>query len=162
MIEDDKSSKGSEPFITGVRGQAPPLVTTSFHVKDQGKVVLDCVLHVDMNCNTSLRAACTCMYNVLSLICVCCTSKGNASPRFMRCTAYNMPCTSDMAKQSQVPLAAVIKPLATLPADEVRHYFIIQALEARCLQVNNGLNEWKTVVLPEALACLIPTCQIQN
>ncbi|MEQ2183770.1 Protein transport protein Sec24C [Goodea atripinnis] len=30
-----------------------------------------------------------------------------------------MPCTSDMAKQSQVPLAAVIKPLATLPPDEV-------------------------------------------
>lgn len=45
---------------------------------------------------------------------------GNASPRYIRCTAYNMPCTSDMAKQSQVPLAAVIKPLATLPPDEVR------------------------------------------
>lgn len=44
---------------------------------------------------------------------------GNASPRFVRCTAYNMPCTADMAKQSQVPLAAVIKPLATLPPDEV-------------------------------------------
>lgn len=44
---------------------------------------------------------------------------GNASPRFVRCTAYNMPCTADMAKQSQVPLAAVIKPLATLPLDEV-------------------------------------------
>lgn len=44
---------------------------------------------------------------------------GNASPRFVRCTAYSMPCTADMAKQSQVPLAAVIKPFATLPADEV-------------------------------------------
>lgn len=44
---------------------------------------------------------------------------GNASPRFVRCTAYNMPCTADMAKQSQVPLAAVIKPLGTLPPDEV-------------------------------------------
>lgn len=49
-------------------------------------------------------------------MCVC---LGNASPRFVRCTAYNMPCTADMAKQSQVPLAAVIKPLATLPQDEV-------------------------------------------
>ena len=49
-----------------------------------------------------------------------CASLGNASPRFVRCTAYNMPCTADMAKQSQVPLAAVIKPLATLPPDEVR------------------------------------------
>ncbi len=48
-----------------------------------------------------------------------CLCLGNASPRFVRCTAYNMPCTADMAKQSQVPLAAVIKPLATLPPDEV-------------------------------------------
>lgn len=54
-------------------------------------------------------------------------SKGNASPRYIRCTAYNMPCNSDMAKQSQVPLAAVIKPLAPLPADEVKymHYCML-------------------------------------
>ncbi|KAM9837556.1 protein transport protein Sec24C [Aulostomus maculatus] len=83
VIEDDKA-KSTEPFTTGVRGQAPPLVTTSFQVKDQG----------------------------------------NASPRFIRCTAYNMPCTADMAKQSQVPLAAVIKPLATLPPDETPPYLV--------------------------------------
>ncbi|XP_041671422.1 protein transport protein Sec24C isoform X2 [Cheilinus undulatus] len=83
VIEDDKA-KCTEPFTTGVRGQAPPLVTTNFQVKDQG----------------------------------------NASPRFIRCTAYNMPCTADMAKQSQVPLAAVIKPLATLPPDESPPYLV--------------------------------------
>uniref|UniRef100_A0A4W6ERW9 SEC24 homolog C, COPII coat complex component n=1 Tax=Lates calcarifer TaxID=8187 RepID=A0A4W6ERW9_LATCA len=83
VIEDDKA-KSTEPFTTGVRGQAPPLVTTNFQVKDQG----------------------------------------NASPRFIRCTAYNMPCTADMAKQSQVPLAAVIKPLATLPPDETPPYVV--------------------------------------
>ncbi|KAJ7987783.1 hypothetical protein DPEC_G00330090 [Dallia pectoralis] len=84
VIEDDRANKSSEPFTTGVRGQAPPLVTTNFQVKDQG----------------------------------------NASPRFMRCTAYNMPCTADMAKQSQVPLAAVIKPLATLPPEETPPYMV--------------------------------------
>ncbi|XP_051530060.1 protein transport protein Sec24C-like isoform X7 [Myxocyprinus asiaticus] len=84
VIEDDKANKGSEPFITGVRGQAPPLITTNFQVRDQG----------------------------------------NASPRYIRCTAYNMPCSSDMAKQSQVPLAAVIKPLATLPPDETLPYLV--------------------------------------
>uniref|UniRef100_A0A673KLG8 Protein transport protein Sec24C-like n=1 Tax=Sinocyclocheilus rhinocerous TaxID=307959 RepID=A0A673KLG8_9TELE len=84
VIEDDKANKGSEPFTTGVRGQAPPLVTTKFQVKDQG----------------------------------------NASPRYIRCTAYNMPCNSDMAKQSQVPLAAVIKPLAPLPLDETPPYLL--------------------------------------
>ncbi|XP_064806815.1 protein transport protein Sec24C-like isoform X2 [Oncorhynchus masou masou] len=84
VIEDDRVNKSSEPFTTGVRGQAPPLVTTNFQVKDQG----------------------------------------NASPRFIRCTAYNMPCTADMAKQSQVPLAAVIKPLAMLPPDETPPYIV--------------------------------------
>ncbi|XP_006004983.1 protein transport protein Sec24C isoform X2 [Latimeria chalumnae] len=84
VIEDDKASRGSEPFTTGVRGQAPPLITTNFLVKDQG----------------------------------------NASPRYIRCTAYNFPCTSDMAKQSQVPLAAVIKPMAALPLDEVPPYIV--------------------------------------
>lgn len=44
---------------------------------------------------------------------------GNASPRYIRCTSYNIPCTSDMAKQAQVPLAAVIKPLARLSPEEV-------------------------------------------
>ncbi|NXN18049.1 SC24C protein, partial [Indicator maculatus] len=84
VIEDDRSNRGSEPFVTGVRGQVPPLVTTNFLVKDQG----------------------------------------NASPRYIRCTSYNIPCTSDMAKQSQVPLAAVIKPLATLPPEEALPYLV--------------------------------------
>uniref|UniRef100_A0A7N8Y484 SEC24 homolog C, COPII coat complex component n=1 Tax=Mastacembelus armatus TaxID=205130 RepID=A0A7N8Y484_9TELE len=86
VIEDDKA-KSTEPFTTGVRGQAPPLVTTNFQVKDQGTYVSHAVM-------------------------------------FIRCTAYNMPCTADMAKQSQVPLAAVIKPLATLPPDETPPYLV--------------------------------------
>lgn len=44
--------------------------------------------------------------------------QGNASPRFIRCTTYCFPSTADMAKQSQIPLAAVIKPFAALPANE--------------------------------------------
>uniref|UniRef100_A0A8C5IBB4 Protein transport protein Sec24D n=1 Tax=Gouania willdenowi TaxID=441366 RepID=A0A8C5IBB4_GOUWI len=39
-------------------------------------------------------------------------------PRFMRCTTYSLPCTAELAKQCQVPLAAVIKPLARLPKKE--------------------------------------------
>uniref|UniRef100_A0A8C0WRD3 Protein transport protein Sec24C n=1 Tax=Castor canadensis TaxID=51338 RepID=A0A8C0WRD3_CASCN len=84
VIEDDRNNRGSEPFVTGVRGQVPPLVTTNFLVKDQG----------------------------------------NASPRYIRCTSYNIPCTSDMAKQAQVPLAAVIKPLARLPPNEASPYVV--------------------------------------
>ncbi|XP_030654240.1 protein transport protein Sec24C isoform X1 [Nomascus leucogenys] len=84
VIEDDRNNRGAEPFVTGVRGQVPPLVTTNFLVKDQG----------------------------------------NASPRYIRCTSYNIPCTSDMAKQAQVPLAAVIKPLARLPPEEASPYVV--------------------------------------
>uniref|UniRef100_A0A8D0HPG2 SC24C protein n=1 Tax=Sphenodon punctatus TaxID=8508 RepID=A0A8D0HPG2_SPHPU len=84
VIEDDRNNRSSEPFVTGVRGQVPPLVTTNFLVKDQG----------------------------------------NTSPRYIRCTSYNIPCTSDMAKQSQVPLAAVIKPLSALPTEEALPYLV--------------------------------------
>ncbi|XP_012928342.1 protein transport protein Sec24C isoform X6 [Heterocephalus glaber] len=84
VIEDDRNNRASEPFVTGIRGQVPPLVTTNFLVKDQG----------------------------------------NASPRYIRCTSYNIPCTSDMAKQAQVPLAAVIKPLARLPQEEASPYVV--------------------------------------
>lgn len=48
------------------------------------------------------------------------TLSGNASPRYIRCTTYCFPCTADMAKQAQVPLAAVIMPFATVPSNEVR------------------------------------------
>ncbi|XP_043425497.1 protein transport protein Sec24D isoform X1 [Prionailurus bengalensis] len=50
--------------------------------------------------------------------------QGNASPRYIRCTTYCFPCTSDMAKQAQIPLAAVIKPFATVPSNETPLYLV--------------------------------------
>uniref|UniRef100_G1T534 SEC24 homolog D, COPII coat complex component n=2 Tax=Oryctolagus cuniculus TaxID=9986 RepID=G1T534_RABIT len=50
--------------------------------------------------------------------------QGNASPRYIRCTTYCFPCTSDMAKQAQIPLAAVIKPFATVPPNETPLYLV--------------------------------------
>ncbi|XP_055518262.1 LOW QUALITY PROTEIN: protein transport protein Sec24C-like [Leucoraja erinacea] len=44
--------------------------------------------------------------------------QGFASPRFIRCTTYTFPCSPEMAKLSNLPLAAVVKPLATLPEGE--------------------------------------------
>ncbi|XP_070710990.1 protein transport protein Sec24D [Pempheris klunzingeri] len=50
--------------------------------------------------------------------------QGNASPRFMRCTTYSLPCTADLAKQCQVPLATIIKPFASLPKNETPLYVV--------------------------------------
>ncbi|XP_034413250.1 protein transport protein Sec24D [Cyclopterus lumpus] len=50
--------------------------------------------------------------------------QGNASPRFMRCTTYSLPSTADLAKQCQVPLAAIIKPFANLPKNETPLYVV--------------------------------------
>ncbi|KAH0615945.1 hypothetical protein JD844_026615 [Phrynosoma platyrhinos] len=46
--------------------------------------------------------------------------QGNASPRYLRCTTYCFPSSSDLAKQAQIPLAAIIKPFANVLANEVR------------------------------------------
>ncbi|KAM7366196.1 hypothetical protein PAMP_015659 [Pampus punctatissimus] len=50
--------------------------------------------------------------------------QGNASPRFIRCTTYSLPCTIDLAKQCQVPLASIIKPFASLPKNETPLYVV--------------------------------------
>ncbi|XP_067256107.1 protein transport protein Sec24D isoform X1 [Chanodichthys erythropterus] len=84
VIEDDQAKRGGQVYVTNIRGQVPPLVTTDFTVQDQG----------------------------------------NASPRFMRCTTYSFPCTADLAKQCKVPLAAIIKPFATVPKNETPLYIV--------------------------------------
>ncbi|KAI1887723.1 hypothetical protein AGOR_G00193260 [Albula goreensis] len=50
--------------------------------------------------------------------------QGNASPRYMRCTTYSFPCTADLAKQSKVPLASIIRPFAAVPKDETPLYLV--------------------------------------
>ncbi|KAL0970316.1 hypothetical protein UPYG_G00240350 [Umbra pygmaea] len=50
--------------------------------------------------------------------------QGNASPRYMRCTTYSFPCTADLAKQCQVPLATIIKPFAKVPKNETPLYMV--------------------------------------
>ncbi|RXG54280.1 Protein transport protein Sec24C [Armadillidium vulgare] len=47
---------------------------------------------------------------------------GNASPRFIRSTMYNVPATQDMMKQSSVPFGLVISPLADLHPEEAPIY----------------------------------------
>ncbi|XP_077597829.1 protein transport protein Sec24D [Stigmatopora nigra] len=44
--------------------------------------------------------------------------QGHASPRFIRCTTYSLPCSGDLAKQCRVPLACIVKPFARLAQNE--------------------------------------------
>ncbi|CAL1526344.1 unnamed protein product [Lymnaea stagnalis] len=44
--------------------------------------------------------------------------QGNASPRFIRSTMYNVPCTADMLKSSHIPFALALTPFAELDAQE--------------------------------------------
>ncbi|NXD71206.1 SC24D protein, partial [Eolophus roseicapillus] len=50
--------------------------------------------------------------------------QGHASPRYIRCTTYCFPSSSDMAKQARIPLAAVIQPFAVVPPNETPLYVV--------------------------------------
>ncbi|KAJ7327018.1 hypothetical protein JRQ81_016777 [Phrynocephalus forsythii] len=50
--------------------------------------------------------------------------QGNASPRYLRCTTYCFPSSSDLAKQAQIPLAAIIKPFANVLPNETPLYVV--------------------------------------
>lgn len=45
---------------------------------------------------------------------------GNASPRFIRSTMYNVPCTADMLKSAHIPFALALTPFSELDPQEVR------------------------------------------
>ncbi|KAJ8286144.1 hypothetical protein GJAV_G00035020 [Gymnothorax javanicus] len=44
--------------------------------------------------------------------------RGNASPRFIRCTTHSFPCEGTAAQQSHLPLGVIISPLAQLERGE--------------------------------------------
>lgn len=50
--------------------------------------------------------------------------QGNSSPRYLRCTTYCFPSSSDLAKQAQIPLAAIIKPFANVLPNETPLYVV--------------------------------------
>ncbi|XP_054846422.1 protein transport protein Sec24D isoform X2 [Eublepharis macularius] len=50
--------------------------------------------------------------------------QGHASPRYFRCTAYCFPSSAEMAKQAQIPLAAIIKPFASVLPNETPLYLV--------------------------------------
>ncbi|KAJ1562869.1 COPII coat Sec23p-Sfb3p heterodimer component [Cladochytrium tenue] len=49
----------------------------------------------------------------------CAVDEGNCNPRFMRLTTYHIPCTEELLTTSNLPMGAVIQPMADLAPDEV-------------------------------------------
>lgn len=49
-----------------------------------------------------------------------CQDQGSCNPRFIRSTTYTIPHGNDMIKQSHIPLALAISPLANVRPDEVK------------------------------------------
>ncbi|CAD5123473.1 DgyrCDS11818 [Dimorphilus gyrociliatus] len=47
-----------------------------------------------------------------------CEDSGNANPRLLRSSMYNVPISKDMLKQSEVPFAIAVQPLAVLAHNE--------------------------------------------
>ncbi|KAL7291984.1 hypothetical protein TKK_0014270 [Trichogramma kaykai] len=44
--------------------------------------------------------------------------QGNASPRFIRSSVYNVPATADMVKQTQIPFSLILSPMAQIEEGE--------------------------------------------
>ncbi|KAI3644212.1 hypothetical protein MP228_010376 [Amoeboaphelidium protococcarum] len=47
-----------------------------------------------------------------------CVDDGNAAPRFIRATTYNVPGTSEVSNLSKIPFGLVIQPMAHMPSNE--------------------------------------------
>ena len=54
--------------------------------------------------------------------------EGNASPRFLRSTIYNVPTTADVLKTANLPFAVTLTPFARVGEKEVGYCLCVHAL----------------------------------
>ncbi|XP_069037867.1 protein transport protein Sec24C isoform X1 [Lepisosteus oculatus] len=59
--------------------------------------------------------------------------RGNASPRFIRCTSYSFPCDGGAAQRCHLPLGAVVTPLARLGPGERPLPVLMRGAEPGCV-----------------------------
>ena len=64
--------------------------------------------------------------------------QGNASPRFLRSTMYNVPVSGDMLKTAHLPFAVTLTPFARVAEGEVRVVWHIMCSAVR-MSYNNTL-----------------------
>ena len=96
QIEFDRQHWEDQSYTT-LPGNQPPLATTNFVAIDQGKLG---------------RILCPNSPTFLPGI------KGNSSPKFVRVSTWNVPNSSYLASECQIPLVAVFQPFAELDPQE--------------------------------------------
>jgi protein transport protein SEC24 len=88
---------------------------------------------------------------------------GNASPRFMRSTLYNVPCSRDLLTSCRIPLGLVVQPLATIPDRENTLHLVDHGAGGplRCNRCKTYINPFVRFV-DGGRKYLCPICQCSN
>jgi len=107
VMEDDQANNGGT-FQTKDKGMPPPLVTTKFVC--QVRTVFRCF-------NPCICKLFACSRYPLNS-CYYLQDYGNANPRLIRSTMYTVPASEDLRKQSGVPFALIVSPMAKLAEGE--------------------------------------------
>ena len=72
---------------------------------------------------------------------------GNANPRFVRMTMYNLPTSDEIARQTAVPMGAVIQPMASLsPTEAPVELVAIEGGPVRCDRCKAYMNPFMQFV----------------
>ncbi len=116
--EIDRQEWENKTYFT-LPGKHAPLATTDYVAIDQGE-------------------SATVSYTQLQTI------SGNSTPKFIRVTTWNVPSTSKLASECQIPLAAVFQPFAQQDPRE-EPIPLVDAPE-RCSKCRGYINPWCTWV----------------